>query len=141
MKPLGVTMPFAVPDREYVALAKFLNAAEDQFGVKMHSVQPLDHQRSGLVLQLGAKNCSYELRWENGTMVLGRCYQGKRERVFKGNPSAEGDWAKMQAAVRGCEQRMKAQAQLPPADRRARFDLEALRKNYQPKLDRARQLR
>jgi hypothetical protein len=79
MKPLGVTMPFAVPDREYAALAKFLNAAEDQFEVKMLSLQPLDHKRSGLVLEMGAKNCSYELRWENSVMTLGRCYRGKRD--------------------------------------------------------------
>jgi hypothetical protein len=134
-------MPFAVPDREYISLAKFLNAAQDQCEVKMLSLQPLDHQRSGLVLQLGAKNCSYQLRWENGMMTLAQCYQGKKQRVFQGSPSVEASWAKMLAAVRGCEQRMKTEVNLPPPGRGVKFDLEALRNNYQPKFDRARQIR
>jgi hypothetical protein len=147
MKPLGVTMPFAVPDREYIALAKFLNAVENECGVKMAGLQPLDHNRSGLMLEMTGKNCSYELHWQNGIMTLGRVltlgrvYQGKRERVFQGSPSVEANWSKMLAAVRGCEQRMKAEANLPPADRGVRFDLEALKRNYRPKFDRSRQLR
>jgi hypothetical protein len=139
---IGVTMPFAVATREYTALAKFLNAAEDQCEVKMSALQPLADKRSGLVLEMAGKNCSYELQWENGTMVLGRCCSGgKRERVLQGSTSLEANWNKMLEAVRNCEQKMKAQANLPPADRRVRFDLEALRKNYQPKFDRPRQIR
>jgi len=80
MKPLGVTMPFTVADREYLAMAKFLNAVQDQCEVKMLSLQPLADKRSGLRSEIARKNCSYELRWENGMMMLGRIYRGKRER-------------------------------------------------------------
>jgi hypothetical protein len=138
MKPLGFTMPFAVANREYTALAKFLNAAEDQFKVKALSVKPLDHQRPGLTLQMSG---GYELQWQNGTMTLGQCRSGKRERVFQGSASLEANWNKMLDVMRSQEQKVKAEANLPPADRRVRFDLEALRKNYQPKLTRARQIR
>jgi hypothetical protein len=105
------------------------------------ALAPLDHQRSGLTLEMTGKNCSYELRWENRAMVLGRCYQGKRERVFQGSPSVEASWSKMLAAVRNAEQRMKAEVNSPPPGRGVKFDLEALQKNYQPKFDRARQIR
>jgi hypothetical protein len=141
MKPLGVTMPFAVPDREYRALAKFMNAAEDQFAVKCAALQPLDHQRSGLTLQMSGKNCSYELQWQNGTVMLGRCHSGKREQLFRGSAAVESTWAKMLEVMRSQEEKVKLEANLPPADKRVRFDLEALRKNYQPKFSRARQIR
>ena len=135
-------MPFAVPDREYRALAKFMNAAEDQFKVKALNLQPLDHQRSGLTLQLSGKNCSYELHWQNGTVMLGRCHSdGRREQLFRGSPAVESTWTKMLEVMRSQAEKVKLEADRPPADRRVRFDLEALRKNYQPKFDRARQLR
>jgi hypothetical protein len=140
MKPLGFTAPFAIPDREYLALAKFSNAVEE-YGIKMAALHPLDNKRSGLVLEMTGKNCSYELCWENGVMTLGRSYRGKRERVFQGSPSVEANWNKMLETVRGCEQRMKAEANLPPADRGVRFDVEALKRNYRPQFDRSRQLR
>ena len=45
--------------REYTALAKFQNAAEDRFKVKALNLEPLDHQRSGLTLQMrAATNCN-----------------------------------------------------------------------------------
>jgi hypothetical protein len=131
--------PFSVPDREYIALAKFLNAAQDQCEVKTLSLQPLDHQRPGLTLEMSG---GYELHWENGAVTLGRCHpRGKRERLFQGSPSVEATWAKMLDVMRSQEQKVKLEANRPPADRRARFDLEALRKNYQPKFTRARQIR
>jgi hypothetical protein len=105
MKPLGVTMPFAVPDRQYLATAKFLNAVENECGVKMAGLQPLDHHRSGLTLEMTGKNCSYELHWQNGMMTLGRSYQGKRERVFQGPPSVEANglkcWLQSATASKG----------------------------------------
>jgi hypothetical protein len=139
MKPLGVTMPFRVADREYLALAKFMNAAEDQFKVKALNLQPLDHRRSGLTLQMSG---GYELQWQNGTVLLGRCHSGgKREQLFRGSAAVESTWAKMLEVMRSQEEKVKLEANLPPAGRRVTFDLEALRKNYQPKFDRARQLR
>jgi hypothetical protein len=139
MKPLGVTMPFRVADREYLALTKFMNAVEDQHGIKMAGLQPLDHQRSGLTLQLSG---GYELHWQNGTVLLGRCHaDGKREQLFRGAAAVESTWAKMLEVMRSQEEKVKLEANLPPADKRVRFDLEALRKNYQPKFDRARQIR
>ena len=134
-------MPFAVPDREYLALGKFLAAAEDQFAVKCAALQPLDHNRSGLTLEMSGKNCSYELRWENSTVMLGRCHSGKREQLFRGSPAVESTWTKMLDVMRSQEQKVKLEANLPPAGRRIRFDLEALRKNYRPKFTRARQIR
>ena len=132
-------MPFRVADREYLALAKFMNAAEDQHGIKMAGLQPLDHQRPGLNLQLSG---GYELQWQNGTVMLGRCHSdGRRERLFQGSAAVESTWAKILDVMRSQEQKVKAEANRPPADRRVRFDLEALRKNYQPKLTRARQIR
>jgi hypothetical protein len=140
MKPLGFTAPFSIPDREYVALAKFSNAAEDQLKVKALSIKPLDHQRPGLTLEMSG---GYELQWQGGTVLLGRCYSdGKRERLFQGSAAVESTWAKMLGVMRSQEQKVKLQANLPPADRRrVRFDLEALRKNYRPEFDRARQIR
>jgi hypothetical protein len=136
-------MPFAVPDREYLALGKFLAAAEDQFAVKCAALQPLDHQRSGLTLQMSGKNCFYELQWQNGTVMLGRCHSGgKREQLFRGSAAVEATWAKMLEVMRSQAEKVKLEAELPSAgSRRVRFDLEALRKNYQPKFDRGRQLR
>jgi hypothetical protein len=138
MKPLGITMPFRVADREYLALAKFSNAAEDQFKVKALNLEPLDH-RPGLVLEMSG---GYELRLENGRVTLGRCsQQGKRERLFQGSAAVESTWAKMLSVIRSQEEKVKLEANRPPADRRVRFDLEALQKNYQPQFDRARQIR
>jgi len=131
-------MPFAVPDREYLALTKFTNAAEDQFKVKALNLESLDHQRSGLTLQMSG---GYELQWQNGTVMLGRCHSGKREQLFRGSAAVESTWAKMLEVMRSQEQKVKLEANLPPADKRVRFDLEALRKNYQPKFTRARQIR
>ena len=132
-------MPFAVPDREYLALAKFMNAAEDQFKVKALNLQPLDHQRCGFNLQLSG---GYELQWQNGTVLLGRCHSsGKREQLFRGSAAVESTWAKMLEVMRSQAEKVKLEANLPPAGRRVTFDLEALRKNYQPKLTRARQIR
>src|SRR5262249_23097772 len=98
----------------------------------------LDHQRSGLTLQMSG---GYELQWQSGTVLLGRCHQGKKERLFQGPAAVESTWAKMLDVMRSQEQKVKLKANLPPADRRARFDLEALRKNYQPQFTRARQIR
>ena len=137
MKPPGFTMPFRVADREYLALAKFMNAAEDQFKVKALNLQPLDHQRCGLTLQMSG---GYELQWQNGTVLLGRCHSGKREQLFRGSAAVESTWTKMLDVMRSQEEKVKLEANLP-AGRRVRFDLEALRKNYQPKFDRARQIR
>jgi len=137
MKPLGFTMPFRVPEREYLALAKFMNAAEDQFKVKALNLESLDHQRSGLTLQMSG---GYELQWQNGTVMLGRCHQGKKERLFQGSPAVESTWAQMLDVMRSQEQKVKLEANRPPA-KRIRFDLEALRKNYRPQFDRARQIR
>ena len=131
-------MPFRVADREYLALAKFMNAAEDQHGIKMAGLQPLDHQRPGLNLQLSG---GYELQWQNGTVLLGRCHSGKREQLFRGSAAVESTWAKMLDVMRSQAEKVKLEADLPPAGRRVTFDLEALRKNYQPKFDRGRQLR
>ena len=131
-------MPFRVADREYLALAKFMNAAEDQFKVKALNLQPLDHQRSGLTLQMSG---GYELQWQNGTVMLGRCHSGKREQLFRGSAAVESTWAKMLDVMRSQAEKVKLEADRPPADRRVRFDLEALRKNYQPKFTRARQIR
>ena len=132
-------MPFSVPDREYLALTKFMSAAEDQFKVKALNLQPLDHQRCGLNLQMSG---GYELQWQNGTVMLGRCHSGKREQLFRGPAAVESTWAKMLDVMRSQAEKVKLEAELPPAgSRRVRFDLEALRKNYQPKFDRARQLR
>ena len=131
-------MPFAVPDREYLALGKFLAAAEDQFAVKCAALQPLDHQRCGLTLQMSG---GYELQWQNGTVLLGRCHSGKREQLFRGSAAVESTWAKMLEVMRSQAEKVKLEANLPPADKRVRFDLEALRKNYQPKFTRARQIR
>jgi hypothetical protein len=133
-------MPFKVPDREYLALAKFLNAAESQSKVKALNLEPLDHQRSGLKLEMSG---GYELQWQNGTVMLGRCHSGKREQLFKGSPSVESTWAKMLEVIRSQEEKVKLEANRPRelSRRRVRFDLEALRKNYQPQFDRARQIR
>src|SRR6516165_3278508 len=107
MKPLGVTMPFRVADREYLALAKFMNAAEDQFKVKALNLQPLDHQRSGLTLQMSG---GYELQWQNGTVMLGRCHSGKREQLFRGSAAVESTWAKMLDVMRSQEEKVKLEA-------------------------------
>ena len=132
-------MPFRVADREYLALAKFMNAAEDQFKVKALNLESLDHQRAGLTLQLSG---GYELQWQNGTVMLGRCHSGKREQLFRGSAAVESTWAKMLDVMRSQEEKVKLEANLPrELNRRVRFDLEALRKNYQPKFDRARQIR
>jgi hypothetical protein len=138
MKPLGFTMPFAVADREYLALAGFLNAAESRFEVKALNLEPLEHQRPGLNLQMSG---GYELQWQNGTVLLGRCHQGKKERLFQGPAAVESTWAKMLDVMRSQAEKVKLEANLPPADKRVRFDLEELRKNYVPKFDRARQIR
>jgi hypothetical protein len=137
MKPLGVTMPFAVADREYVAMLRFLNAAEDQHGIKMSALQPLDHQRSGLTLELSG---GYELQWQGGMVLLGRCHQGKREQLFKGSPAVEATWAKMLDVMRSQEQKVKVEANRIQS-RKVQFDVQTLQESYKPKLDRARQIR
>jgi hypothetical protein len=135
-------MPFKVPDREYLALAKFSNAAEDHFKVKALNLESLDHQRPGLVLEMTG---GYELRWESGAVMLGRCHSdGRREQLFRGSAAVESTWAKMLDVMRSQEQKVKLEANRPRASlsrRAVRFDLEALRKEYRPQFDRARQIR
>jgi len=48
----GLTMPYGVPNREYGSMCRFQNRIEDEHGVKMLVLKPLDHGRAGLVLGL-----------------------------------------------------------------------------------------
>jgi hypothetical protein len=133
---VGMMMPFKVASREYASMCRFQNAIEDEHGVKMLALKPLDHGRKGLTLEMASKHCSYELQWQNGTMVLGRFYQGRKQMVYRGSPSVESEWNRMLDAVRCCEGRMKAEA-----SRMINPMTEIDVKSSAPKLDRRRQLR
>ena len=121
------------------SMCRFQNAIEDEHGIKMLAIKPLDHNRKGLVLEMASRNCSYELLWVNGLVTLGRFYRGQRQMVYRGSPSVESEWNRMRDAVRSCEGKMAAEA-----NRRTpgmTIDVEALKKNYAPKLDIRRRLR
>lgn len=129
MRTFGLTMPYGVPSREYASMCRFQNSIEDAFGVKMVGLKALDHGRKGLVLEMAGKNCSYELQWENGMIVLGRFYQGMRQMLYKGSPAVEYEWTKLFHVVRDCEMRMKAESP------RLTMDVAEIKRNYAPKLD------
>jgi hypothetical protein len=56
--------------RDYVAMCKFCNQAEDQLGITTVDLQPWPNKKQGLVLDLVGKG-SYQVRWENPWMTLG----------------------------------------------------------------------
>jgi hypothetical protein len=129
-----------VPNREYASMCRFSNSIEDGFGVKTVGLRELDHGRKGLVLEMAGKHCSYELQWENGMMVLGRFYQGRREMLYRGSPSVESEWNRMLDAVRCCEGKMALEA-FRMINSRMRIHVESIKKNYAPKLPIQRRLR
>ena len=114
MRTFGLTMPYGVPSREYANMCRFSNSIEDGLGVKMLSLKALDHGRKGLTLEMASKNCSYELQWNGGSMILGRFYNGRRERLFEGSPSVPAEWTRLLSVVQGCEERMKLETSRLP---------------------------
>jgi hypothetical protein len=139
MKP-DITNAYGVLHRDYSSMCRWQNAVQDEFGIKKVEVKGLGRNRSGLVLSMTGPNCSYELHLEGGRMLLGRFYGGRRQMVYKGSPSRQAEWDRMFDAVRGLEKRMKVEASRMPSPR-ITIDVEALKRNYKPKLDRKWQLR
>jgi hypothetical protein len=133
MKP-DITNAYGILHRDYASMCRFGNAVEDEFGIKKVEVKGLGKNRTGLVLAMIGPSCSYELHLQNGSMLLGRFYQGRRQMVYKGSPSVQGEWDRMFEAVRGLEKRMKVEASRMPS-RKVTIDVEALKRDYKPKLD------
>src|SRR5262245_19926455 len=112
MKPLNVLCRmFGVRPCEYVSLAKLQNSIEGEFGIKVLSLEPLDHHRKGLVLQMAGKFSEYELLWEFDKIKLGVFCNGRRWLAYQGSPCLENEWMRSLGTIRQLELVTKEDAQ------------------------------
>jgi len=102
---------FGVRACEYICLAKLQNSIEDEHGIKVLSLEPLDHHRQGLVLEMAGKSAEYSLRWESGRIKVGVFCNGKRWLAFQGSPSVENEWLRLLQTFRQLEVVAKEDAQ------------------------------
>jgi hypothetical protein len=97
---------FGIPYWQYVLLARFENSIQDELGIKLLSLHELEGYHKGLTLGFAGQG-EYELRIERGTMMLGRFWNGRREKVFEGSPAIEAEWSRLLGIVRHCEVKRK----------------------------------